>query len=97
MDGAKITKQYFLQQVGKLSSLTKFIADAFFSRAKIVKTTKTQISLACLSYSSRGKRKESSRRNVSINSMVAQPSPPGVCRAFSTVLVPRVGHLLSAG
>ena len=23
--------------------------------------------------------------------------PPGVCRAFSTVLVPRVGHLLSAG
>jgi hypothetical protein len=25
------------------------------------------------------------------------PPPPGVCRAFSTVLVPRVGHLLSAG
>jgi hypothetical protein len=23
--------------------------------------------------------------------------PPGVCRAFSTVLVPRVGYLLSAG
>ena len=33
--------------------------------------------------------------NVSINSMVAPPL--GVCRAFSTVLVPRVGHLLSAG
>jgi hypothetical protein len=29
-----------LQQVGKLSSLTKFIADAFFLPAKIVKTTK---------------------------------------------------------
>ena len=35
--------------------------------------------------------------NVSINSMVASPPPLGVCRAFSTVLVPRVGHLLSAG
>jgi hypothetical protein len=32
------------QQVGKLSSLIKFIADAFLP-AKIVKTTKTQISL----------------------------------------------------
>jgi hypothetical protein len=28
------------EQVGKLSSLTKFIADAFFLPAKIVKTTK---------------------------------------------------------
>jgi hypothetical protein len=96
MDGAKITKQYFLQQVGKLSSLTKFIADAFFSPAKIVKTTKTQISPVSRT-AVEEKEKKDSRRNVSINSMVAQPPPPGVCRAFSTVLVPRVGHLLSAG
>jgi hypothetical protein len=34
------------KQVVKLSSLTKFIADAFFLPAKIVKTTKTQISLS---------------------------------------------------
>jgi hypothetical protein len=48
-----------IEQVGKLSSLTKFIADAFFLTAKIVKTTKTQISLPCFSYCSRGKVKGS--------------------------------------
>jgi hypothetical protein len=34
-------------------------SDAFFSPAKIVKTTKTQISLPCFSYCNRGKVKES--------------------------------------
>jgi hypothetical protein len=47
------------QQVEKLSSLTKFIADDFFLPAKIVKTTKSQISLPCFSYCNRGKVKES--------------------------------------
>jgi hypothetical protein len=40
-------------------SLTKFIADAFFLQAKIVKTTKTQISQPCFSCCNRGKVKES--------------------------------------
>jgi hypothetical protein len=58
--GIRVAGYYYAdQQVGKLSSLTKFIAAAFFLPAqKIVKTTKTQISLPCFSYC-RGKTKES--------------------------------------